>query len=135
MFSSYRTPLRALKTLYSKEEPQFHSFYESRYPVAPKKTHYHIEETENDTVLRLAIPGVAKEAIDIEAREGNIVRIVVTRDEHFADLGLATEEKFRAAIGHDFVVEDATTSFENGVLEVRLQKAPENREERKIHVE
>lgn len=86
-----------------------------------------VKDEDGVTVIRVVLAGVTKDDVDIEAQDGNRIVITVQRDESLKELGLATEEEFHVRVRHGFKVEDAETTLEHGILEIRLPKIDEEK--------
>lgn len=130
MFPVQRSPFQDILT---SDFPSPGALFESVFQGRPKAQNYHVEDTDEASIIHLVLPGVVKEDIDIEAQE-HTIRIAITRDEKYNNLGLPNSEKYRATLDHDFNVEDVSTTFENGILEIRVPKASTIEETKKIIV-
>ena len=103
-----------------------------------------VEETENAWVLEADLPGVAKEAIDLQI-EDDILTIraerKAERKEEDAEKNYVRIERSRGVYSRSFDVSEVDTEaigakFENGVLTVTLpKKAQQKPEAKKVAVE
>jgi HSP20 family protein len=98
-----------------------------------------VEETENDLVLTAELPGMKSEDVDVQL-ENNILTIRGQKSEekreeeegrryHLWERSYGSFER-SFTLPRTVKAEDITAEFENGLLHVRMPKAPEARSRR-----
>lgn len=109
-----------------------HTFHQSR--ATGLNLSLDIYETEDNLVLRAALPGALKEDIQVEFEE-QILTVTATVNEPELPEGaksLLNESHFGTVtrslrIPHSLDIENSKGQFTNGVLEITFPKAPEAR--------
>jgi HSP20 family protein len=96
-----------------------------------------VEETENELLLTAELPGVMLESVDIQL-ENSVLTIRGTKEQEQEDQSRRFHvwERSWGSFERSFTLprtvkgEDITAHFENGLLRVRMPKAPEARSRR-----
>lgn len=96
-----------------------------------RKPRYTISEQEGDYTARIELPGVAKDAVNVEVNEGRLVITgTVSTDESnvwTAKYGEFTERDYRLALrlGEEIDAEKISANLTNGVLKLELPRRAE----------
>lgn len=100
-----------------------------------------IKETENEYVVEAELPGFAKEDIEVEVNDNNLV-IRATRREEIDEegRGYIRKERYSGNLERRFYIEnikpqEVTAKYENGILRVNLPKDKKSKSDRKVKIE
>lgn len=104
-------------------------------PLGGAGTMVDVVEREDEIMVVADLPGVDKEEISIRLLDPRTVRVTARREEEKEEheVGYHMQERRYGAISRtvtlptDVLEEEATATFKNGVLEVRLKKVAEER--------
>ncbi len=112
------------------------------FPTAPQAP-VDIAETGREVIVRIDLPGFRKEDIRLKATENELIVEAERREEEKEEKeNFFRQERRYGAVKRVIplpvavIPEKARAKFENGVLEVRLEKAePEEEKEKEIEIE
>lgn len=99
-------------------ENRFHSPFDNFLDVSPLQSALNVNTQEDRYVVMLEVPGMTKEDLSIESREG-LLTIKGTKDIH----GYKKTVNQRLSIPKGIDLEQATAAVEHGILMITLPKS------------